>query len=410
MKRKTTHQAARLSVAVAGSLVVQAEQSLPVQFTIEQDPSLSGWEMQGSYNGDGDEFRGEWRPNGGDRGTGSMIIRKGVLRTPPIAVQPDQFLRLRFSARTESGGFYAIQFMTAQGDESKGGDDYNDFPGGGDWTNHEFLTQVRHDSVRLRVSFMAGTEVVEIGNLAIEPISPGEALAWSDRFCAALPPVGWIPPPDRWRHLPRTREKLLSGDELTLLLLGDSVANDMGNAQPHLLIQRFYPKARVRLVRSVRSATGAWHFQHQVADWVVPHRPDLVILAGISHRGDAQAVRRLIERTRQALGLKVEFLVLTGAVADPGSLYPPKKDRPASVTPEMRREGLAWEAAYLRRLEAMADEVGFATFDMRQAWEAYVAESGREREWFMRDNTHANVRGKQVLARLLARFFEPEFP
>lgn len=408
MKPKQAQHAARISIALAGSVAVQAEMiRLPVRFVFDRDPLLSGWIQKKAYVGDKGEIVGRWEPAGGREGRGCLFLEKGVWQSPAIAVRPDQFVRIRFLARGSAVGHVAVQFFTPSGEESRGGDDYNVTDISSEWNVFEFFCQARQDADTLRVAFSVGNGTLRIDELTVEPIDSAEVLAWNDRLYASLPPLVFQPSTGRWEHLQRTQERLRNGKELTVLLLGDSIANDMGNGQPHLLVERLYPGSRVRLVRSVRGATGCWYYQHHVTDWIAPYQPDLVIVAGISHRGDWKAIRHLVDETRQAVGSTVEFLVLTGAMADPGRVYPSRKDPPEEVTPEMRRAGLAWEAAFLEKVAQMEGELNIATFDIRTAWEQYLEQSGKPREWFLRDEIHANHRGKQILARLLANFFDP---
>jgi len=63
-----------------------------------------------------------------------------------------------------------------------------------------------------------------------------------------LKPVRLALGPDRWRHLAATRALLQNGKPLRLLVLGDSIANDMSNSQFHLPIQRRFPKANITLL------------------------------------------------------------------------------------------------------------------------------------------------------------------
>jgi hypothetical protein len=46
--------------------------------------------------------------------------------------------------------------------------------------------------------------------------------------------------------------------------------------------------------------------------------------------------------------------------------------------------------------------------DMRSEWNEYVLRSPRPIEWFLRDPIHGNSRGKQVVGRILFRYFEPQ--
>ncbi len=51
---------------------------------------------------------------------------------------------------------------------------------------------------------------------------------------------------------------------------------------------------------------------------------------------------------------------------------------------------------------------GWSCSPTRTVWDEYMLRSYRPQDWFMRDIIHANNRGKHVLGRILARYFEPK--
>ena len=55
---------------------------------------------------------------------------------------------------------------------------------------------------------------------------------------------------------------------------------------------------------------------------------------------------------------------------------------------------------------AEQDNVGF--LDLQAVWGQYVADSGQDVTWFMRDVVHANPKGEQILGRILERYFAPD--
>ena len=60
------------------------------------------------------------------------------------------------------------------------------------------------------------------------------------------------------------------------------------------------------------------------------------------------------------------------------------------------------------RLQQMTAEEDVEFLDLRNVWDQYVRQSNKPCDWFQRDAIHANCRGKQVLARILLRYFEPK--
>jgi hypothetical protein len=56
----------------------------------------------------------------------------------------------------------------------------------------------------------------------------------------------------------------------------------------------------------------------------------------------------------------------------------------------------------------LASDQKIEFFDMATPWHKYLAASDKPFMWFHRDRVHANDRGKQILGRLLERYFSPK--
>lgn len=59
------------------------------------------------------------------------------------------------------------------------------------------------------------------------------------------------------------------------------------------------------------------------------------------------------------------------------------------------------------QLAALTEDMGVEFLDMNDIWHRYLGASGKPWRWFHRDAVHANDRGKQILARVLERYFKP---
>jgi hypothetical protein len=404
--KRCTAKVTEIGLALLG-VVVGSGCTTVLKTDFETDPVTAGWECGGPYGSDASDFLGQWgRIEPATEGH-CLSVRKGLWQSPRIPVVPHAYYRLAFAAQSDRMGFYAFRFFEADGSELTS-DDYNAFDASPAWRSNEVLSQVRENAASMRVAFMAGEREVLIDDVEISRATAADVVAWNDRLYRTLPKVRYEPSPDRWRHLGATRALLEGGKELRVVLLGDSIANDLGNAQPHLLIQRLYPGSTVVLLRSIRSATGSDYYQHHVNEYVADKNPDLVIIAGISHHGDADAVRNVVEQTRRLTGRPVEFLVMTGAikelVGEPGHKAG-KADPPKTGA---RPDAVKLERGFHATLAGMRDELGIATLDLRTIWEDYLVTCGQPRSWFQRDIIHANSRGKQIMARVLERFFMAE--
>lgn len=410
--------AAAILLAAAGLMSCREMRPLAVgsgqaAWTFETDPLASGWTTEGPYQSGSSHFIGQWSPTGGVSESGCLSVRKGLWQTPPLAVQPLQYYRARFATRTDRMSFYAFRFYDKTG-RIITADEHTAIDPTAQWDLHDVYTQARENAATMRLAFLPGdgemTSASElwIDNVTVSPGSPRKVLAANDRLYRTLPPVTWTPPAARWTYLGNTRKKLETRQELRVVLLGDSIANDMGNSQFHLMIQRQHPGSKVVLLRSIKGGTGCDFYKDHVQEFVVDKSPDLVIIAGISHRFSTNAIGSVIEQTRRLAGRPVDFLVLTGAIIEPGMDMSYKNRGMDSPPPEVHLQFLEKEKVFYTQLSTLSETMEFATLDMRTVWEDYLAGSGQPRAWYQRDFVHANNRGKQILGRIMEQFFAPE--
>ena len=219
-----------------------------------------------------------------------------------------------------------------------------------------------------------------------------------DAIYATIPPLKYTPPAGRWTCLPQTMNRLNEGGALRIVMLGDSIVNDTSRSAWEKLLQRRYPKCKIEKVTSVRGSTGCWWYkeENRVKEWVLDHKPDLVMIGGISNRDDVESIREVIKQIRA--GAKAEILVMTGAF---GSVDPRKdKDWTFEVDPK--------GSGYRSRLMKTADEEKVEFVDMTGPWGQYIRGCGKDLDWFKRDPIHANSRGEQILGRILETYFAPE--
>jgi lysophospholipase L1-like esterase len=222
------------------------------------------------------------------------------------------------------------------------------------------------------------------------------ALQRIDAIYAAMDPIAYQPPPDRFANIPRTMARLRDGGELRLVLLGDSIMGNTSGSSFELLLMRDYPKCRIVKIASLRSSTGCTYYQEEnrVEEYVLKHNPDLLVIGGISNRGDAEAVRSVIRQVR-ARQPDTEVLLLTpvfGAVQDE---HIRTFTREIDTTTKNFRHGM----------QTVAAEEKCAFFDMTSPWWTYIQGSGKAYGWFMGDAVHANQRGCQIIGRLLEIWF-----
>lgn len=266
------------------------------------------------------------------------------------------------------------------------------------------------------VSLMRGLERDKEHELVLKVASPGTArlggfllngevedayagmdtLQRIDAIYAAMDPVDYAPEQGRFANIPETMKTLRNGGELRMVLLGDSIIGNTSGSSFELLMMRHYPKCTVKKITSLRSSTGCTYYQedNRVEDYVLRHEPDLLVIGGISNRGDAEAVRSVIQQVR-AKKPDTEVLLLTpvfGSVTDKNS-----KD----FTPEID----TGTDNFRFNMQKVAAEENCAFFDMSGPWWSYIENSGKTYGWFKGDAVHANQRGCQIIGRLLESWF-----
>jgi len=182
-----------------------------------------------------------------------------------------------------------------------------------------------------------------------------------------MDPVRYSPPPYRWKNLPRTRKLLADRGTLRVVMLGDSIVNDTSRSCWNLLIEKSYPECKIEKITSVRGSTGCWWYKEpgRVKKFVLDHKPDLVMIGGISHRGDIDSIRDVIR---------------------------PKNQRPQSF-------------------QRISQRARTACPQDRRSFPRHGSGLGRvhsqisQRPFFKRDSIHANERGEQILGRILESYF-----
>lgn len=219
-----------------------------------------------------------------------------------------------------------------------------------------------------------------------------------EAFYAEIPPVVYTPPDDRWRCLRRTADILAGGKPLLrVVMLGDSIIGDTSRSEWDVVLQRSYPDCRIMKVTVIRGSTGCWWYRsdNRVHVFVYPHRPDLLIIGGISQNNDVDAIRDV---TRQARALyPCDVLLLSGAF---GKTDPRNDDQWSFEIPDDNSD-------YRYKLRALAESEDIAFLDMTAHWGRYIRESGHDIEWFKRDEVHSNGRGQQIIGRILAAHLAP---
>ena len=231
------------------------------------------------------------------------------------------------------------------------------------------------------------------GNV-VDPYAGMSPLEKADAVYATMSPISYDPPKDRWKHIPKTMEKLKNGGSLRIVMLGDSIIGDTSSSQFHLVLQREYPECKIERILSNRSSTGCrWYKEeNRVEQYVLRYEPDLLIIGGISN-GDAESVRTVVHQVREKQSPEIVLMTPVFGTADTGHLK--------NWTFEPDAEKFPFRA----ELQQIAEEEGCEFIDLTGITWQYILNSGKCYGWFMRDYVHANERGFQVIGRPLVRYF-----
>jgi lysophospholipase L1-like esterase len=236
--------------------------------------------------------------------------------------------------------------------------------------------------------------------IAEDPYKGMTPLQRIDAIYAAMEPVKYVAPPDRWKYLPSTMKRLREGPALRIVMLGDSIVNDTGSSQYDLLLMRMYPKCKVERLMSVRGSTGCWWYkdENRVKEWVIDKNPDLLMIGGISQKDDVESIREVIKQVSAGMNPPPEILLMTPVFGSSGD---PRKNKKWTYSVDPKGDD------YRARLLRMAAEEKCEFLDMTGPWGRYILDSQYCCGWFMRDVVHANERGFQILGRILEKYFSP---
>jgi lysophospholipase L1-like esterase len=343
------------------------------------------------YGGAAREDNALWSTNDGHGGQACLVVRPseerrgGGWESPPFPVRQDRYYRVTFFSRSEGPSYAAAVFSDGSGAQTEG--DYNWGVEPSDaWTERVFCFRGKFPASTASLTFCPRSGApLFVDDIRVEPVGPADVLAWADGVYAGMPPLsqGSV---GATRGLPeRTLARLRARRTVKIVLLGDSIANDLSNAALDLLLQRAFPGARVDTVFVGRGGTGWVKYRHQVRERVAQHDPHLAVLLAVSNdsRYLDDDLRDVIACIRQQ-SPETEMLLVT-----PHLSHWMGKD-----------EGLRHRDIQRR----VAEEAQVPCLDLLQVWTDYVRVNGLLPAWLLRDAVHMNERGRQLSARAFVRY------
>ena len=302
---------------------------------------------------------------------------------------------------TQAGEFYTVGFKgktTGRGMWGPLDDPFSVYDNSGQWATNTKVFRNNPGIDWTQIVFFPTQQQAPVyfDDVVVKHVTRAEAAAAQDAFFATMPSFTFTPPAERHTNLTRTMGKLRAGDDVKVVMLGDSIVNDTSRGYFEPLIERQYPGSRVDVVTSVRGSTGMWWYkeENRVQSYVLDHEPDVVMIGGISHQNDVASVREVIRQIRAARP-ETEFILMSELAADNNPYLKPELLEAVDPTvPGWRSE-----------MYCLAVEMGTEFLDMTQPWAQYIIDSGKPYDYFMRDALHLNARGSQVAGRIVESYF-----
>jgi hypothetical protein len=178
-------------------------------------------------------------------------------------------------------------------------------------------------------------------------------------------------------------------------------------------LQQAYPNCKISCVAIVRGSTGCWYYKegNNIEQYVLPHSPDLLIIGGISQKDDIDSIREVIKQVHSAR--KCDVLLMTKSYGEVSEKVTKRDADPyLDYIPGEVENGWSYDIPtdtqdYRRRLLELANETKSGFLDMTAPWGAYIRQSDKPLDYFKRDIIHANIKGEQIIGRILAAHLSP---
>ena len=353
----------------------------------ETDMLMAGWTGIGSTNYGKDII---WSAQQSYSGQHSLAVikdeEKAGWQSPPFAVQNAQYYRVTFWAKTTEPSYWAIFFYNQYGALIEG-DHYSLVEPAQQWTQQEFYFQTKFPGVTASLVFQPLTEQpLYIDDVRIVPATRADARQWADRLYTSMPALDLRATEHERQFLPHTIDKLKHGEPLNIVLLGDSIANDISNSLLDVLLEGKFPQSEIEVQFTGKGGTGWMKLQHQIQQRVIAHQPDLVLCLAISNDLQylAAPLSHIIDTTRKADG-NTEFLLVTPHL-------PHWSNKLKNVL------------GHRNALLQIGKEKHIAVVDLMTFWESYLTKNHWQVDSLLRDSVHMNERGRQLSARVIVDY------
>jgi len=323
-------------------------------------------------------------------GIGSVVIGKRHLVETQWLAMPDNDYRM-VSLKVKADGGYAGDFRWQT-------------QGNGDWELFQYVVPgYVATSTRHRFSNNNAASMI-IDDVVVENVSAARVVEWADQWVETLP----ITPPTlvqyegagAWEAAPNAMAKLQRGENLKIVMLGDSIMNDTAHSSWAARVEHSLGNgANLDISVSFRNGTGMWWYQGEdngvarTQSYVLDHNPELAIIGGLSHKNDLAAFQEVINQLRAA-NPDLEIIITSEA----GTRRPFNASSFTSVL-DPDRDGFQNELLKL----ALDNNAGF--IDLRQVWGETLRSTTLDPAWAMRDTVHLNGNGQEVISLAMSDYF-----
>jgi lysophospholipase L1-like esterase len=343
----------------------------------------------------------------------ALVLEAGrhVWRSAPFPVMPGRFYRISYEGRSPAGKAYlafvgvhrSIDWGRELGSEHGAltATDFTSVETSAEWNGHVFFSQALPHSAEGFIRFETLDSVLEVRNLQVETADGPEVFRWVRSLLQRLPPAPYC----RSEGTEAVRKRLAAGETLRVVMLGDSVMNDVGHAPWGPLLENAFPGAKVEVFFAVGASTGMreWNrprdFPEKDLSWenaVLKPEPHLVLIGGMSNGGAEEDFGQVLERLRRDLPLAEIVLVTRPPLLSECLRY---------RTAQQWIEGVSVVREERRRLRRLAREHATGWIDGGRCWlERLLAarKAGVEPDDFFRDDYHVNALGRAVWAEIMA--------
>jgi len=424
-----------LSLVMALGLAPPVRADILLSTDFETDPLAQGWTTNGNT--------AAWTTNAAFSGTHSIADSNGVSwLSPMLDTTPLQWYRLSFKSlapgAVENPGAIGYAYWAAQFFDTNGNllteDQYSAVFQSSDWVTNEFRIRAKSLAgtngtllpVRMQIRFQSIAQVLYIDDVLVETTTPQEVAQWGDAYYDTLPAkLAYVPKSDRWANLPLTMNRLRTGQNLRIVMLGDSVEQDSANAPWDVWLERLYPGATIQMISSTRGGTGVSYFANDVQDWVLAYRPDLLCIGGIDNPDDMSYYQTIVDQVRAdnvAYDYTTEFLMLTEQWSPniQGGIYcfvasnlteldqVPANNPGGVPIGTFRGDLLNFCAANnCEYLDLTGVQCQFIYGPAAAAGVGPPDANGNPYSYWQRDSTHSSDHGKMIQGRMLEAFFAP---